>query len=85
MSSTNDNHGPRAGCNWNQCGLDEPDTCPFVKDEIGMKHTKLPVDVEHMRSLAKPTCKHEWHQVSSDLDHRVYCIHCLKIEKLAIP
>lgn len=69
-----DGHGPKAGCNWTECGLDEPDSCPFTRDD----------EVLHARRRIEVNCKHEWHQVSNDLDHRVYCIYCLTIKKLAI-
>lgn len=78
MPSTDSDHGPKAGCNWQKCGLLEPFDCPFVKDDV-----KTPF--ENFMDMAEMTqCAHEWHQVSNDLDHRVYCIYCLTIKKLAI-
>lgn len=41
-----DDHGPRVGCKYTECGLGDPANCPFVKDGIAneaSQPTGLPV------------------------------------------
>ena len=83
-----DDHGPKAGCKWNECGLGDFDNCPFGRDDWKNKKpspSRGLVKLHKELAELEPHCQHEWHQVSNDLDHRVYCIFCLEIEKLAIP
>jgi hypothetical protein len=61
-------HGPKAGCNWNKCGLDKTDACPFVRE-----------DNPRVQDTVQGYCEHEWRQVSNVLDMRFYCVHCLTI------
>lgn len=75
-----DGHGPKYGCTYQVCGNPSAEKrCPFVKDETGMTFIELPIDVDHMRSVAKSKCEHEWRQLVDVEPHGFYCIRCLTI------
>jgi 5-methylcytosine-specific restriction endonuclease McrA len=52
---TDDNHGPSAGCTYRLCGLDEPETCPFVADAPSTKEEAagLAWDYEAIRQMSQ--------------------------------
>ena len=71
-------HGPKSGCNWNVCGFDDSDNCPFVKDKGGPGGDDKQVFVELAGRVASVNCRHEWRQLVNE--HRgFYCVRCLTI------